>query len=744
MKKASAVPAASWGRPILLGGGLGLGIALLDALARTIVLHDAALGRPFLYHLMIDIILFGGLGAIVFRVWGYRRQTEDQLRKLSRAVEQSASTVVITDLDGNIEYANPRFTMVTGYTLDEVRGQNPRILKSGEMPPQEYEHLWETITAGGEWRGEFHNVRKNGELFWELASISPIKNADGVITHFLAVKEDITARKLAETAEREQRALAEALRDIATAISTTLDLDVILDRLLTHLGSLVPHDGADVMYIRDGVASVVRVCEHFSPDDAAALLALRLPVAETPHLQTMAETGEPLLVGDMASDPYWAAFPFARTLRSYIGVPFWSSGAASGFVNLYAAAPDFYTADHLERLRAFADQAAVAIQNAQMYDAMRDFAAQLSDRVAERTAELEQKQAQLQAILDSMAEGVAYVQDGHIRYTNPALVSMLGAAPGDLDLPTEQIFARYIHSVDSFSVVTRQANALFEQGRIWRDHVQVRRPDGDRIDAAMTVTPVYGPDGQRIGSVAMLRDVSQEKALQAQKDRFLANAAHELRTPISNIKTRLYLIRRQPEHATGHLDVLDTVAENMIGLVEDLLDVVRFGRRTIRLHRKPLVLQDLIRDVLAVHRPEVERWQIRLAVEMPGEPLTIDGDWRRLTQVVTRLILNAIHYSAEEGQVSVRLAAEAGHAAIHVLDSGPGIAPDQLPYIFQPFFRATEGGSEGLGLGLAIAQQIVELHGGTLAAESEIGRGSVFTVRLALVEDGVREGQPRA
>ncbi len=127
-----------------------------------------------------------------------RKRVEEQLRKLSRAVEQSPSTVVITDTDGNIEYVNPKFTQLTGYSREEVIGQNPRILKSGETPPQEYGQLWSTIMSGGEWRGEFHNRKKNGELYWESASISPIRDPEGNITHFLAVKEDITERKRAE------------------------------------------------------------------------------------------------------------------------------------------------------------------------------------------------------------------------------------------------------------------------------------------------------------------------------------------------------------------------------------------------------------------------------------------------------------------------------------------------------------------------------------------------------------------
>lgn len=127
-----------------------------------------------------------------------RKQSEQQLRQLSRVVEQSPVSIVITNIQGNIEYVNPKFTEVTGYTAEEVLGKNPRILKSDEKSSDEYKNLWETIIAGKEWRGEFHNKKKNGELYWEFASISPIRNAEGTITHFLAVKEDITERKRVE------------------------------------------------------------------------------------------------------------------------------------------------------------------------------------------------------------------------------------------------------------------------------------------------------------------------------------------------------------------------------------------------------------------------------------------------------------------------------------------------------------------------------------------------------------------
>jgi phosphoserine phosphatase RsbU/P len=123
---------------------------------------------------------------------------EEKIKMFTMAVEQSPATVVITDKFGSIQYVNPKFSKLTGYSLNDVMGHNPRILKSGKQTEQFYRDLWQTISTGEEWRGEFHNLKKNGDSYWESASISPIMNKAGEITHYIAVKEDITARKKAE------------------------------------------------------------------------------------------------------------------------------------------------------------------------------------------------------------------------------------------------------------------------------------------------------------------------------------------------------------------------------------------------------------------------------------------------------------------------------------------------------------------------------------------------------------------
>ncbi|MBF0370634.1 MAG: PAS domain S-box protein [Magnetococcales bacterium] len=138
-----------------------------------------------------------------------RKYVEDELRKLSYAVEQSPAIVVITDLDGTVQYVNPKFSEITGYSPDEVIGQHTRMLKSGHTSQKEYKRLWRTILDGGEWRGEFRSQRKDGALYWESASISPIRTPDGTTTHFIAVKEEITQRKEMEEELRKAKKIAE-------------------------------------------------------------------------------------------------------------------------------------------------------------------------------------------------------------------------------------------------------------------------------------------------------------------------------------------------------------------------------------------------------------------------------------------------------------------------------------------------------------------------------------------------------
>jgi diguanylate cyclase (GGDEF)-like protein/PAS domain S-box-containing protein len=149
-----------------------------------------------------------------------RKKAEQTLRQISRAVEHSPVSIVITDVNGKIEYVNPKFTELTGYTFEEARGNTTSMLKSGKTPPEIYEDLWQTIQSGGEWKGDLLNRKKNGDLYWEKISISSVTDAKGNITHFVSVNEDITDRREAEEKIRSLNAELEkiAITDYLTSI----------------------------------------------------------------------------------------------------------------------------------------------------------------------------------------------------------------------------------------------------------------------------------------------------------------------------------------------------------------------------------------------------------------------------------------------------------------------------------------------------------------------------------------------
>ncbi|MGA8162766.1 MAG: PAS domain S-box protein [Acidobacteriaceae bacterium] len=207
------------------------------------------------------------------RVWTFRditerKRREDTLRQLSAAVEQSPVSVVITDREGRISYVNRKFTDCTGYASDEVLGRNPRLLNSGYSPPDMYRELWTTVLNGGEWRGEFRNRKKNGELYWETALISPIVDANGSIEHLLAVKEDITERRALESELRQAQKL-EAIGQLAAGIAHEINTPIqfVADNL-----TFLDDAWAAVLGLLDGYSAAFSEREGSIPPETRARL----------------------------------------------------------------------------------------------------------------------------------------------------------------------------------------------------------------------------------------------------------------------------------------------------------------------------------------------------------------------------------------------------------------------------------------------------------------------------------------
>jgi diguanylate cyclase (GGDEF)-like protein/PAS domain S-box-containing protein len=300
-----------------------------------------------------------------------RKRAEIELQKLSQAVEQSAHAVIVTDIEGLIEYANPKFTETTGYSPAEVLGKTPRILQSGEHPPELYQELWQTIKSGKIWQGQMHNKRKDGRLYWEDVTIAPVYDSAGKMISFISIQQDVTARKLLEEAERDHRQLAEALLDTAIALNGTLELDDILDRILDNIGKLTDYDAAMVSILEESRVRKIRY--HNNAQDFEARLPigdLQATLINVPILREILKNKQPYLIPDIHQDPRWTVVdnPGMQRIHSLICVPIESRGKVVGVIDLLSGTPGFFTPLHTERIVAFASQAAVAIENAKLFE----------------------------------------------------------------------------------------------------------------------------------------------------------------------------------------------------------------------------------------------------------------------------------------------------------------------------------------------------------------------------------------
>jgi PAS domain S-box-containing protein len=586
------------------------------------------------------------------------------------------------------------------------------------------------ISAGRSFQQQYRMIGADGRIIW-VHDIVTIVVEDGYPMRMRGLAINITASKEAQAAELEQRRLAEALRQTTATISTTLDLNEVLDRILTQLSIIAPIKSVDIMLIENGLAHIVRSMGYGEYE--AELRKVYLPVDSTPNLRKMVETGRPLVIHDTREFEDWVDIEASRWMRSVISTPIRLEGQTIGFLNMTSEVPNQFTVEHAQQLQAFADQVAIAIRNARLYEQVRQNAVALESLVQERTAELDVERRRIQIILDATGEGVFYTEGLVIRYANDALYRVTGYQQDELiGQPGITLFKEEVSSLER-----RRLHSVINQLRrdkIWRGELRLRRKDGSPFDAGLTISLVGEAEDKPLRAVTIVRDISKEKVLQAQRSRFVAHASHELRTPITNLKTRLYLLRRRPDDLEYHLSILDEVTDRMKKLVEDLLDISRLERGIIPLKRERLLVQPLLERIVQVQQPEAERKEQRLMLQAPSTPLYVSGDAERLTQVITNLLTNAINYTPANGSICVRVETDTpGRTVlIQVQDTGIGINHDNLPHIFQPFFRVVSE-VEGTGLGLSIAKEIVELHDGTIDVQSCFGVGSTFTVRLGLL-----------
>ncbi|KXG11111.1 Sensor protein SrrB [Anoxybacillus sp. P3H1B] len=342
---------------------------------------------------------------------------------------------------------------------------------------------------------------------------------------------------------------------------------------------------------------------------------------------------------------------------------------------------------------------------------------------------LNQEKEQLASILSSMADGViTFNRDGEILITNPPAERFLQAWYFEQGNESEAMAALPPQVKEQFARVvkeeTRQVAEVTLQGRTW----------------VILMTPLYNQTAVR-GAVAMLRDMTEERRLDKLRKDFIANVSHELRTPIAMLQgyseAIIDDIAATDEEKKEMAKVIYDESLRMGRLVNDLLDLARMEAGHITLNYEDVQLRPYIERVTRKFQGLAKEKQIDLSTEFRSEDLHINMDPDRIEQVLTNLIDNALRHTEENGMVKVVVEQTGEGVSIHVQDSGSGIPEEDLPFVFERFYKADKArtrGRSGTGLGLAIAKNIIEAHKGTIHAHSKLGEGTTFTFTLPLNE----------
>ncbi|OGO68809.1 MAG: hypothetical protein A2Z49_02620 [Chloroflexi bacterium RBG_19FT_COMBO_56_12] len=418
-----------------------------------------------------------------------------------------------------------------------------------------------------------------------------------------------------------------------------------------------------------------------------------------------------------------------------------------GVLMLYHRQPNYFSLNQLELVQATARQIAVAINNAQLFNLIRDQAERLGDML--RTQHVETSRSQ--AMLEAVADGVL-ITDAHrvITLFNVSAERILG-------LSRDQVVGR---SLENFiGLFGKAAQTWVKTIRTWSDDPSTYVPGesyaeqlelDDRRVVAVNLSPVLLRK-DFLGTVSIFRDITHLIEVDRLKSEFVATVSHELRTPMTSIKGYVEIMLmgaagQLSDQQTHFLQVVRSNTERLAVLVNDLLDVSRIEAGKVTLSMQPLDMHKIVKAVTATitRRIQDERRPMQFDVDIEQNLPTGYGDPERIQQIIDNLVANSYQYTPENGHIWLRIFQSGDELQVEVKDNGIGIPPEDQPRIFQRFFRGEDQlilANSGTGLGLSIVKHLVEMHKGRIWFESSgvPGQGSVFSFTMPIYQPDQQE-----
>jgi PAS domain S-box-containing protein len=516
---------------------------------------------------------------------------------------------------------------------------------------------------------------------------------------------------------------------IAQALTQRLELETVLQRILAAATDLLDAQAALIALRREvndppapmALTQFYIATQHgMAPGFLAKFdtLLRQLTLSPTEAVSTVIVEIQKRLQRVAHLGPY--------DLSHTVGLPLLYQNRLIGLLLVLRSHPAPFDNESRQILQTFANQAAIAVANAQLYE------------------QVTQQKTRLDAILDGAADGILVMDYAHrVQQWNRSLVKLTGVAANHAIGKPYSDSLRWLVREQGIDLLEAEANGwpltfaapLYNEGYL-------QLADGKSVAVGVTFAPIFDSHQKLANIVASVRDITRFREAERLKSTFISIISHELKTPVSLIKGYAGTLRREDAHwdlATiqDSLAVIEEEADRLNGLIQNLLDASRLQAGGLHLDQNEVMLPELLTGLARSFRIQSEKHTISVEFSLNFPPIVADEE--RLRQVFSNLLSNALKYSPDGGEIHIQGHYEPNSVQVTVTDHGAGIPTHELTAIFDRFHRADTAvtrRAQGAGLGLYLARAIVQAHGGQIWAESEVGRGTTFFVRLP------RQSQP--
>ena len=634
---------------------------------------------------------------------------------------------------------------------------------------------------------ELNNVTMKIVESGDLDQQVEIRSTDEIGKLATAFNHMISERRRIEEALQKERDLAKALGEAIAVLGTTLDLEKVLDHILEQVSSVIPNDAVNIMLIEDGETHISRSqgYERFGIKDIVSEIVFDL--SKVANLKYMYENQKPVYIPDVSKNGGWIKIEGEDFLSSYAGAPIIVRDEVIGFLNIDSAQKNYFSSAHVEALTTFANQAAIAIDNARLYRQVQNHASDLRKRVANATKQIKRRVKELEALhkigkeITSTLELRAMLQviandAAEIVGADKSVIHLVNMEKLRMDnvvgygYPQDELdaysFEEYQESINGWALQMKKPILSKDIQKDKRNRGEAlercKREESNSIAVApldmagelLGTLAVINRKGKRVfntddldlivmlagqAAIAIQNARLYEQAQEADrlKSAFLASMSHELRTPLNSIIgfTGILLqglVGSLNEEQIKQLRMVQNSALHLLELINDVLDISKIEADQLVMNPEQFDYPQLVEKVLHSVAPLADRKGLKLQIDIDPGISKITSDKRRVEQILLNLVNNAIKFT-EKGEIQIVCKIKNRWVETNVIDTGIGIKEEDLKYLFKPFQQVNTGLSrvyEGTGLGLAICKRLVEKLGGTICVKSQWGKGSTFTFTL--------------